>query len=158
MSKLRQKIFNKTQEPVIYLRYINGVVSYIGETEDWKKGRPFRNGASFDQKDNTGDYDEVRLLKANVNSERRRYWEAVLITKYKPFNQQKVLKKYYTLTNKDMEKDEKLNTHFNDKIKIMRKNTNNKLRLAAKIHLLKHYEIMLHLKKIESEDSNDKKD
>jgi hypothetical protein len=30
------------------------------------------------QKDNTGDYDKVRLLKANINSERRRYWEAVL--------------------------------------------------------------------------------
>jgi hypothetical protein len=108
MSKLRQKIFNKTQEPVIYLRYINGVVSYIGETEDWKKGRPFRDGGSFDQKDNTGDYDKVRLLKANINSERRRYWEAVLIIKYKPFNQQKVLKKYYTLTNKKIEKDEML--------------------------------------------------
>ena len=84
MSKLRQKIFNKTQEPVIYLRYINGVVSYIGETEDWKKGRPFRDGGSFDQKDNTGDYDKVRLLKANINSERRRYWEALLICKLKP--------------------------------------------------------------------------
>ena len=47
---------------------------------------------------------------------------------------------------------------FLDKIKMMRKNTNNKLRLAAKIHLLKHYEIMLHLKKIESEDFNGKKD
>jgi hypothetical protein len=27
--------------------------------------------------------------------------------------------------------------HFNDKIKMMRKNTNDKLRLAAKIHLIK---------------------
>ena len=44
--------------------------------------------------------------------------------------------------------------HFNDKIKIMRKNTNNKLKLAAKIHLLKHYEIMIHLKKIEKGDLN----
>jgi hypothetical protein len=37
MSKLRQKIFNKTQEPVIYLRYINGVVSYIEKQKIGKK-------------------------------------------------------------------------------------------------------------------------
>ena len=43
---------------------------------------------------------------------------------------------------------------FIDKMKIMRKKTNNELRLAAKIHLLKYYEIMVHLKKIEKGDLN----
>ena len=152
MSILKQKIFDKAEEPAIYIRYINGVVAYIGETKDWKKGRPFRDGTSFDEKEITGDYDQVRLLKASFKPERRRYWEAVLVTKYKPFNQQKVLKKYYTLTKKNMVEDKELSVHINNKIKTMRKNTNDKLRLAAKMYLLKHYEIMLHLKKIENKN------
>ena len=152
MSMLKQKIFDKAEEPAIYIRYINGVVAYIGETKDWKKGRPFRDGTSFDEKEITGDYDQVRLLKASFKPERRRYWEAVLVTKYKPFNQQKVLKKYYTLTKKNMVEDKELSVHINDKIKTMRKNTNDKLRLAAKMYLLKHYEIMIHLKKIENKN------
>tara|TARA_R100000353_G_C6491954_1_gene191953 strand:+ start:77 stop:535 length:459 start_codon:yes stop_codon:yes gene_type:complete len=149
---LKQKIFDKAEEPAIYIRYVNGVVAYIGETKDWKKGRPFRDGTSFDEKEITGDYDQVRLLKASFKPERRRYWEAVLVTKYKPFNQQKVLKKYYTLTKKNMVEDKELSVHINDKIKTMRKNTNDKLRLAAKMYLLKHYEIMIHLKKIENKN------
>ena len=44
--------------------------------------------------------------------------------------------------------------NYLDEIKMMRKNTNNKLRLAAKVHLLKYYEIMVHLKKIEKGDLN----
>ena len=152
MSMLKQKIFDKAEEPAIYIRYVNGVVAYIGETKDWKKGRPFRDGTSFDEKEITGDYDQVRLLKASFKPERRRYWEAVLVTKYKPFNQQKVLKKYYTLTKKNMVEDKELSVHINDKIKTMRKNTNDKLRLAAKMYLLKHYEIMIHLKKIENKN------
>ena len=34
----------------------------------------------------------------------------------------------------------------------MRKNNNNELRRVAKVHLLKHYEIMVHLKKMEKEN------
>ena len=152
MLKSRQKIFDKVEEPAIYVRYMNGVVVYIGETKNWKKGRPFRDGSSFDEKEITGDYDKVRILKASFKPERRRYWEAVLITKYKPYNQQKVLKKYYALTKKDMIKDKELYVDVANKTKVMRKNTNDKLKQAAKIHLLKHMEIMIHLKEIGEED------
>ena len=51
-----------------------------------------------------------------------------------------------------MVEDKELSVHINDKIKTMRKNTNDKLRLAAKMYLLKHYEIMIHLKKIENKN------
>ena len=146
------KIFDNTEEPVIYIRYSNGVIMYIGETKNWKRGRPFRDGASFDEKENAGEYDKVRLLKANFNPERRRYWEAVLVTKYKPYNQQKVLKKYYKLAKKEIIKDSEILAHIKDKIKIMRENTNDRLKKAAKIYLIKHYEIMIHLKKMEKEN------
>ena len=146
------KIFDNTEEPVIYIRYVNGVVMYIGETKNWKGGRPFRDGASFDEKENAGEYDKVRLLKANFNPERRRYWEAVLVTKYKPYNQQKVLKKYYKLAKKEIIKDSEILAHIKDKMKTMRENTNDRLKKAAKIYLIKHYEIMIHLKKMEKEN------
>ena len=146
------KIFDNTEEPVIYIRYSNGVIMYIGEKKNWKRGRHFRDGASFDEKENAGEYDKVRLLKANFNPERRRYWEAVLVTKYKPYNQQKVLKKYYKLAKKEIIKDSEILAHIKDKIKIMRENTNDRLKKAAKIYLIKHYEIMIHLKKMEKEN------
>tara|TARA_R110000772_G_scaffold163730_1_gene275169 strand:+ start:42 stop:503 length:462 start_codon:yes stop_codon:yes gene_type:complete len=146
------KIFNNAEEPVIYIRYMNGVVMYIGETKNWKRGRPFRDGASFDEKENAGEYDKVRLLKANFNPERRRYWEAVLVTKYKPHNQQKVLKKYYKLTNKKIIKDSEILEHVKNSVKIMRNKTNDKLKIAAKVYLIKHYEIMIHLKKMEKKN------
>tara|TARA_R100001129_G_scaffold24200_1_gene15597 strand:+ start:57 stop:533 length:477 start_codon:yes stop_codon:yes gene_type:complete len=148
MSMLKQKIFDRVDEPAIYIRYMNGVVAYIGETGNWKKGRPFRDGTSFDEKEITGDYDKVRILKASFKPERRRYWEAVLVTRYKPYNQQNALKKYYTLTKKDMIKDKELSINIANKTETMRKNTNEKLRKLAKIHLIKHYEIMIHLKQI----------
>ena len=34
----------------------------------------------------------------------------------------------------------------------MRENTNDRLKKAAKIYLIKHYEIMIHLKKMEKEN------
>ena len=37
-------IFKKKKEPAIYLRYSNNVIMYIGETQDWRMGRPFRDG------------------------------------------------------------------------------------------------------------------
>ena len=152
MLKSKQKIFDKVEEPAIYIRYMNGVIAYIGETKDWKKGRPFRDGSSFDEKEITGDYDKVRILKASFKPERRRYWEAVLVTRYKPYNQQNALKKYYTLAKKDMIKDKELSVNIANKAKAMRKNNNEKLKRAAKIHLLKHMEIMIRLKEIGEED------
>tara|TARA_Y100000401_G_C8172863_1_gene150049 strand:+ start:57 stop:542 length:486 start_codon:yes stop_codon:yes gene_type:complete len=152
MLKSKQKIFDKVEEPAIYIRYMNGVIAYIGETKDWKKGRPFRDGSSFDEKEITGDYDKVRILKASFKPERRRYWEAVLVTRYKPYNQQKALKKYYSIAKKDMIKDKELSVNIANKAKAMRKNNNEKLKRAAKIHLLKHMEIMIRLKEIGEED------
>tara|TARA_R100000687_G_scaffold20835_1_gene17516 strand:- start:200 stop:682 length:483 start_codon:yes stop_codon:yes gene_type:complete len=152
MLKSKRKIFDKVEEPAIYIRYMNGVVAYIGETGNWKKGRPFRDGTSFDEKEITGDYDKVRMLKASFKPERRRYWEAVLVTRYKPYNQQNALKKYYTIAKKDMIKDKELSVNIANKAKAMRKNTNEKLRKLAKIYLIKHYEIMIHLKNIENEN------
>ena len=154
MLKSKQKIFDKVEEPAIYIRYMNGVIAYIGETKDWKKGRPFRDGSSFDEKEITGDYDKVRILKASFKPERRRYWEAVLVTRYKPYNQQKALKKYYSIAKKDMIKDKELSVNIANKAKAMRKNNNEKLKRAAKIHLLKHMEIMIRLKEIGEDFDN----
>ena len=44
-------IFYNKKEPAIYLRYCNNVVMYIGETQDWKRGRPFREGDEPKYKD-----------------------------------------------------------------------------------------------------------
>jgi hypothetical protein len=35
-------IKNKGKEPAIYIRYNKEKILYIGETEDHRKGRPFR--------------------------------------------------------------------------------------------------------------------
>ena len=51
-----------------------------------------------------------------------------------------------------MIKDKELYVDVANKTKVMRKNTNDKLKQAAKIHLLKHMEIMIHLKEIGEED------
>jgi len=76
---------NKGKETVIYIRYYKGEILYIGETGDSKGGRPFRydnQGAS-----EIGSWDEVRLLKASSDSDKRKLWEAWLICKLKPKNQ-----------------------------------------------------------------------
>ena len=51
-----------------------------------------------------------------------------------------------------MIKDKELSVNIANKAETMRKNTNEKLRKLAKIYLIKHYEIMIHLKNIESEN------
>ena len=66
-------IKNKGKEPVIYIRYYDKKILYIGETEDNRKGRPFRDEPKI------GDWDYVKLLKASNNINRRKYWEAYLI-------------------------------------------------------------------------------
>ena len=127
-------IFQNKKEPAIYLRYCNNVIMYIGETQDWRMGRPFRNGddpkyrdkqlmdkfnklkpksiktiknykkemvdieEDFDPyKYSIGNFDKIRILKAPSNSKRRRYWEAVLITKLKPITQTTTIQKYYSV-------------------------------------------------------------
>ena len=66
--------------PVIYIRYYQNVVMYIGETSDMQGNRPFRV-----EKNNL--YDKVRLLNASANTDLRRKWEAKLIVRLKPKTQ-----------------------------------------------------------------------
>ena len=39
-----RRIFTNKPEPVIYFRFHLGALMYIGETQDLKQGRPFRDG------------------------------------------------------------------------------------------------------------------
>ena len=43
MGEMR-RIFTNQPEPVIYFRFHKGALMYIGETQDLKQGRPFRDG------------------------------------------------------------------------------------------------------------------
>ena len=63
--------------PVIYIRFCKNELIYIGETSDSRKGRHIRE-------DNTWEIDKVIPLKACKNKDRRMYWEAYLICKFKP--------------------------------------------------------------------------
>tara|TARA_Y100000114_G_scaffold111074_1_gene104829 strand:+ start:389 stop:940 length:552 start_codon:yes stop_codon:yes gene_type:complete len=83
---------NKGKEPMIYIRYNKGKIIYIGETGDCKNGRPFRDEFKL------GDWDFVRLIRAPSDVKRRRYWEAYIICKLKPLNQN--IASYYTLVKK----------------------------------------------------------
>ena len=85
-------IKNKGKEPVIYIRYHEKKILYIGETEDKRKGRPFRNEPKI------GDWDYVRLIRASSDVNRRKYWEAYLICKLKPANQNTI--NYFKLIKK----------------------------------------------------------
>ncbi len=44
-------LFKNKKEPAIYIRFCNKVVMYIGETQDWRMGRPFRDGDDPKYKD-----------------------------------------------------------------------------------------------------------
>ena len=85
-------IKNKGKEPVIYIRYHEKKILYIGETEDKRKGRPFRDEPKI------GDWDYVRLIRASSDVNRRKYWEAYLICKLKPVNQNTI--NYFRLIKK----------------------------------------------------------
>ena len=100
-------IKNTGKEPVIYIRYHEKKILYIGETEDKRKGRPFRDEPKI------GGWDYVRLIRASSDVNRRKYWEAYLICKLKPANQNtinyfKLIKKQNKNTNlveKELEKE-----------------------------------------------------
>ena len=89
--------YDQEQYPVIYLRYFKDKIMYIGETKNKYGGRPFR---FMDH----SPVDKIRIIKASKNLERRQYWEAVLICKLKPANQNttnyfKLIKKQNKNTN-----------------------------------------------------------
>jgi len=72
--------YDQEEYPVIYLRYFQNKIMYIGETKNRYTGRPFRFMSH-------SPVDKVRLIKSSKNLERRQYWEAVLICKLKPEKQ-----------------------------------------------------------------------
>ena len=86
------KIKNEGKKPAIYIRYKNSEILYIGETDDHRKGRPFREEMKI------GDWDNIKLLSASKDVNRRRYWEAYLICKLKPSSQD--VSKYFSLIKK----------------------------------------------------------
>ena len=88
-------IKNKGKEPAIYIRYNKEKILYIGETEDYRKGRTFR------EEIRVGDWDKVRTVKASRVVKRRKYWEAYLICKLKPVNMDTTL--YFKLVKKQKE-------------------------------------------------------
>ena len=71
----------KKDYPVIYLRYLNNRLMYVGESCSFLKSRHLRTDKSV------GDFDIVKTLKAPKNLKRRHYWEAYLILKLKPLYQ-----------------------------------------------------------------------
>ena len=74
------RLGKKGKLPVIYIRYYENVVMYIGETTDMQQNRPFRI-------EQNNPYDKVRLLNASANTDLRRKWEAKLIVRLKPKTQ-----------------------------------------------------------------------
>ena len=101
-------------EPVIYIRVWNGVVTYVGETCDIKQGRPFRYDTDI------GNYDKIYTIKACKNDERRRYWEAYCVVKFKPLLQKKI-KGYYKKLEKNIT-EEQIHKNTEKKFPIFNKN------------------------------------
>ena len=85
----------KKDYPVIYLRYLNNRLMYVGESYSFLKSRHLRIDKSV------GDFDIVKTLKAPKNLKRRHYWEAYLILKLKPLYQlnNKIYKYRYDKAN-----------------------------------------------------------
>jgi hypothetical protein len=116
--------YNVKEYPVIYLRYFENKLMYIGETKNKYGGRAFR---FMDH----SPVDTVRIIKASKNLERRQYWEIVLICKLKPEKQnlslylnrldsshpertkqkriKRIHKRYYDVAKKVIAKGEELN-------------------------------------------------
>jgi len=88
-----KKIIKKSDNyPIIYLRYFENNLIYIGESLSLFSGRHAREDIR------SGNYDKIIIIKACKNELRRRYWEAYLICKLKPKFQYE-MKKYKTILN-----------------------------------------------------------
>tara|TARA_R100000687_G_C6354780_1_gene120566 strand:- start:37 stop:603 length:567 start_codon:yes stop_codon:yes gene_type:complete len=165
LRRNRKWIFSKERTPVIYLRIKGGEVFYIGETEDLRQGRPFRNGDSYAETEQSnkiyelagnlqhkkelklekdvdfykgyiGDYDYVICLKAPKNKKRREYWEAYLIVKHKPLMMNI---KHYTRRFKGFNAPTQKETeeHQAKAVDRFTQYSNNNLRKNIKRHMLK---------------------
>ena len=151
-----KKVFAKQMEPVIYFRFQNNVLMYIGETHDLRTGRPFRTeseitiGNKYKKTDRTGnlyktyigDYDKVITIKASRDINRRKYWEASLIIKLQPLRQNI---KYYNsrLKRKDLSANEKeqIKMEKTKKWEVFSKNNKKKIikiLLTKKLYALKN--------------------
>ena len=183
-------LFKNKKEPAIYIRFCNKVVMYIGETQDWRMGRPFRDGDDPKYKDkqlmeklnklkpksiktiknykgqmvdiiedfdpykySIGNFDEIRILKAPSNSKRRRYWEAVLVTKYKPITQTNTLNQYYTIANKwENYNPKKVNDSLTKNVEIFTEENNKKLRRSCMYQIIEGYNTLKQLNKFVGEN------
>ena len=167
----KHKIFNRQAEPAIYIRKFLGVIMYIGETQDWRKGRPFRESddpkmlnseflskfvennpdKDFDPyRYSIGNWDQVRMLPASSDPKRRKYWEAVLITKYKPLTQTNTIWKYYTTIKKNInitEVQKETAEIHKEAVMKMSKNNNKKLERHYKFQILEGMNNLITLKK-----------
>jgi hypothetical protein len=76
--------FSTLNRPFIYLRYSNNNLLYIGETSAGLS-RPTRENTGYESR--VGPWDKVILIRASYNPDRRRYWEAYLISKLAPLHQ-----------------------------------------------------------------------
>ena len=76
--------FSTLNRPFIYLRYFNNKLLYIGETS-LGLSRPTRENTGYEYR--VGTWDKVILIRACHNPNRRRYWEAYMISKLAPLNQ-----------------------------------------------------------------------
>tara|TARA_R100001244_G_scaffold127843_1_gene98611 strand:+ start:34 stop:837 length:804 start_codon:yes stop_codon:yes gene_type:complete len=84
------------EAPVIYLRYYNDELRYVGETTNYWHGRPFRY-----EKGEGYEINKVRCLNASPDEGLRRKWEAKLIVKLKPSLQKERLGAYVRKANLD---------------------------------------------------------
>ena len=72
-------------EPVIYIHFYKKKAQYVGETIDINTGRPFR--AADGTYGRRYPVEDVVCIPATSNAKRRLYWEAFLVCKLKPKQQ-----------------------------------------------------------------------
>jgi len=95
-----KKIINLYNEhPIIYFRYYQDKLMYIGESQSLLSGRAWR------QDDRAGKYDKIIYIKASKEKLRRMYWEAYLICKLKPHTQMGYINNYKSYMCKGKNKD-----------------------------------------------------
>jgi hypothetical protein len=99
--------------PIIYLRYLKGVLQYVGESQSYVSNRHLRTQAGIN------DYDIVKVLKACNDSRRRRYWEAVLVCKLHP--QVQNILKYQSLVHKRNGREDLVVDHREESYNIFKK-------------------------------------
>ena len=95
-DKIKHLNGRRGESPVIYLRYYNDELRYIGETTNYWQGRPFRY-----EKGEGYEINKVRCLNASPDEGLRRKWEARLIIKLKPTLQRERVSIYEKKANLD---------------------------------------------------------